>query len=64
MRKRIVKDGSLRVSGHRFAVEPTTIAERIATAAAGNGTTLALATDGKLWAWGERQGPRLITFGR
>ncbi|MER2515020.1 MAG: RCC1 domain-containing protein [Candidatus Accumulibacter phosphatis] len=52
------------MSGHRFAVEPTTIAERIATAAAGNGTTLALATDGKLWAWGERQGPRLITFGR
>jgi alpha-tubulin suppressor-like RCC1 family protein len=60
----IRKDGSLWVWGRGFAVEPTRIAERIATVAAGNGTTLALATDGKLWVWDGGQGPRLITLGR
>ncbi len=60
----IREDGSLWAWGSGFAVEPTRIAEHIATVAAGSGTTLALAEDGKLWAWEGGQGPRLISLGR
>lgn len=60
----IREDGSLWAWGSGFAIEPTKIADSIATVAAGNGTTLAFSVDGKLWAWDGGSGPRRITLGR
>lgn len=57
-------DGSLWVWGSGFTIEPTKVADSIATVAAGNGVSFALSTDGKLWAWDGGSGPRIVPLGR